>query len=317
MSDPQVTITGPFDQSGTSQGPATSLYLTEEATPETETDTKKLDIAGKEDDETLLAPLDGQTAFSYNGVFNQNRLVRAFGNKSALGAVREWLFELETLCLPKQGRGFRLNDDESGFVLDPTSGTGVLVEEVEWTVSAGDGLYGEWRVDVQRADGVQPAKNNNRTNEITGRRDESQLNNFTDERLFVGTGTTQEYELGSVEEIKYTRNLDLNVQQMIHNSDVPQAGLPESGVKGTFRLQGIMTTRDLPSKGVQSLPDWVQALNTSFHGEFVQVEETVTDRVFGGAVSSSTATIKSGSPNKAEYTIELDIGSSKTFGSLP
>jgi len=316
MSDPQVSISGPYDQSGTVQGPTTPLYLTEEAVPETETDTKKQDIPGKGDDEALLAPFDGQTAFSYKGVFNQNRLVRAYSNLTPLEAVREWLFEVETLCLPKQGRGFRLKDDESGFVLDPTSGTGVLVEEVEWTVSAGDGLYGEWRVDVQRAEGPQPAENNVRDDKITERRNESNSNDFTDERLFVGTGSSQEYELGSVEEMKYTRSIDLNVQQMIHNSDVPQTGLPESGVEGTFRLQGIMTTRDLPSEGVSALPDWVHRLNTSFHGEYVRIYETVTDRVFGGAVSSSSATMKSGSPNRAEYTIELDIGSSETFGSL-
>jgi len=309
---PSVSLTGPFDESGSSQGPQTELYLADEATANTDTQTDQQDIPGQDDESALLAPYGGKTDFSYEGRVVPSRLPN--GQSDPFTAVRDWTIEFESLCLSQQGIGFKLVDDVNGFSLDPSSGpqsVGVLVDEASWTVTAGEGPVVEWRLEAKRADGVQSVETGLRSDRISTEQANSTLNRFSNDSLLIGQSTPSSYSLGGVEEARYTRDIDLNVSQLIHNTDIPQVGVVETGVTSTFRVSGTVTDADVSG----SLSTWAEEINTIAHGEFARIQETATQRVFEGALGSTSTTVTAGEPNRIEYTIELDIGSPETLPS--
>lgn len=296
---PIVAIKGPYDENGNQQGPATNLYLGEDANANTDTETNKKDIPGLDSEESLLAPLQGQVEFSHNGSFNAHRLFNAGLDSTVEDSLYRWLFQLETLVLPQQGIGYELLDNATGFNLDPNTDIGVLVEEAEWEVTGGEGLTGDWRLDLVFAEGIQPAKVSGRTDAIQDRFDKQQAITRS-----IINYDNQAFNLGTVEEFGYTRSVDIDANKLIHNFDVPQVGVVESGVKSEIRLSG----RVIADQINQSLADWVNELNTSLHGTEITLSEAYTKREFQGAVSTTNGTINEGQPNVAEYDIEIDIG---------
>lgn len=299
MSSPQITLEGPYDRSDTAQGPSTDLYLGDDASVDTDTETNKDDIPGFDSDETLLNPLQGSIEFSYSGVFNAHRLYQAGLGASLEEAMYEWLFRLETLCLPRQGLGYRLNDRLNNFTPDPTSGVGVLIEEAEWEVTEGELFRGEWRVDGILSEGVQNVSTDYRQNEIDNRFT-AQDTSITEAEIQYNGGTLT---LDHVEDFSVTRSVDVDSNKLAHQYDIPQVGILETGIDEQIRVSGQV------SENTTDLQTWAKQANQDVHGSEISLYEPYSKRVWKGAISTSKTEFSEGPDNQLEYDFEVDVGS--------
>lgn len=314
QSIPQLYLEGPYDSNDNKQGPETSLLVTDQSTEDVTTETEKEDIPGNDDESALLTPLQGERGLSYDGKINAfSALDNGYGS-DRVSATQEYLFAIESLCLAEQGQGYKIVDALNGVSRSPTSDLpAALVEEAEWTLADDDNLNGKYRIEVTIAEGVTQAPTDVRTNYINDQSTSqidlaSQSGSGVSQSALEGevNGTTELYSLGSIEEIKYTRSVDINAQEIIHNQDVPQVGAIESGVQGTFRISGTMT--DSQTINAASLTDWVVVLNEQLHGQQLILYEEFTNRPFTGALSTSTSEFRDDKPVGAEYDIEFDVG---------
>ncbi len=304
----EVTITGPFAQDGTQDGPATQLVILDESTADTDTETNTEDIPGNDDEGSFLAPLDGILSVSYNGKFNPTRLrEEGFGGPgNPKSAVRQYLIEIERLTIPTQGAGYKLDDNVNGISRDPTAGDiPLLIEETEWSFSAGEGLSGQWRVDGVLNEGVQSKPPTSRGTQI-GNELSQVTDGITPELVYNGNTLT----LGSNYEVQYNRVVDINAQNVMFNEnvDIPAVGVIETGVKGTLRVSG-----EVSLNSTAPLSAWASALNRDAHGKVVDIKEPVTGRTFTGAISTSSASAQADAPRQLEYDIELKIGDPDSF----
>ena len=317
MSDPVISLSGLYDTDGNLLGFETPLYIAQSGTQSVETDTEPESIPSLGEDETALTPLEAEKDFMYEGIINPIALPNEEypsnggsdngndngedGSDNVIEAFREYVFELESLVLPDQKAGYELQDDVSGFTLTPTNPIGVLVGDVTWTVSWGEGVRGEWSVEPERADGIPlDSEIDDRQEYIT---EQFSRVEDVDETLLEIPGEST-LPLGGVEEMSVNRSIDIETEQIIHAFDVPQLGLFDSGITVEIQLSGTVTEE----QAFGSLSDFVQRLHTEMHGREVSLTEEVTGRSFVGAVSDSSTEFNESTQNYVEYDITFTVG---------
>ena len=297
MEGAKLHVSGPFDSSGTSYGPDLDFFLAEEADDEAETDTKPQDIPTQEDDQSILSPIQGKRSFRWNGLANGHRLYHAGYGDDYESALVEWLIHAESLISPQQGQGYRIEDETRGEVLEPSDSTsGVLFKSFSWTYTAGEGVEAEWSIEGQVSDGLQNTRSRRAyiRNEM-GKRAERQAD-------IIRASSLGDWPMGELTERRYERSVDLNVMDMVHNSDVPTVGIAESGVKGELMLDGRLSRNDA------NLKQAAREIVDDYHGKQVTFVDAMTGRTFDGAISNSNTKFEAGSPNILNYRIELKIG---------
>lgn len=305
MSDPRVRITGPFDRSGSLSGFETELFLGSSAQVNTETETNKLDIPGRDAEDAIVTPLEGSKDFLYNGVASPQSLIQAGFGDTPQEAVKSYLIELESLVLPFQSVGYRLEDDENGITLDPTDGIGVLCDEVSWEVGGGDGLRSEYRVSAVQSDGVQETgEGPTRSEYLSDPLGESVVDPVN--QLEYPDGILP---LGSLDSLTLNRSVDVDAQDMLHEFDVPQVGVIETGVEVEIQYSGTVTEKELEI----SLDEWARELSVDAHGTQSFFEETVTGRRFQGTLSDTSTEFEGGQPNAVSFDLTFDVGNSELF----
>lgn len=277
------------------------------------------------------------------------------GNDPAppLAQLRYWLIEFEMLTIPLQGIGYKASDftrtdtvdnpatEEEGNDYPPdvyervprlvnssdetsrfTREPGVLVEEAEWEVTAGEGAYGEWRLELMSARGVQSVG----SFESDGRRDavQKQYNRCDASRDYLvlrvpnpATDGNFVLRLGSPTTVRRNRKLNIDAKEMLHAADVDRIGVIEEGVSGTLSVQGAVSQGQIENDGeaadrakdtrLQTIEEVAAELDRG-HGKEVALEEPITGREFTGVLSSTSTTFKSAEPpNKLEYSVELEV----------
>lgn len=294
---PKITIDGPFDQSDRSTGPVTALYLTEEARDSAETDANRQSIPLQDDDEALLASLTGRRSVDYNGVGNAQRLYEADLGDDMEEALLEQLFRLESLVLAEQGQGYRVSDNVRHEVYNPGEDTpGVLFDEVSWEQESGQPNRFEWRLSGQVSEGMQDATSRGRyvADQFT-----RQVPVLEDELVSEDVVLS----LGDVRSRRYERTIELDTMDMVHQFDVPNVGIAESGVEGTFSIDGRLTEED-----VDDLAEAATQITDDVHGRQSTIRDAFTSREFRGSVTDSSTTFEAGVPDVLDYRIELMIG---------
>ena len=297
MADPKLLIEGPLTN-GSTTGPDLPLFLTEESTQSAETDTERESVPTQDDEESVMSPLTGRQEVSYSGVADGQRLYNAGYGSDPKAALIRWLFEVESILQPQQGEGYRVTDEMRNLVMEPVSGeeVGVIFDEVQWEHESGVPLNVEWDVDGKLTEGVQEA--DDRDSYIQEQIDRQQ--GFTEDRL---TGDGVDIPLGEVETRRYIRKIDLDMMDMVHQFDVPNVGVVESGVEGEFEVDGRIAASQ-----VNDLAEVSRIITDEIHGQTVEVEDSLTGRAFRGVVNDSNTTFEAGVPNLLEYRIMLHIG---------
>lgn len=305
MADPQIVVTGPFDDGSPAEG-SLALYNTQDATDSADTDVEQESIPTQDDEEVILSPISGRRDLNYSGDVSGIRLMNAgFGNDPYEAAVN-YLFRLESLVLAEQGQGYRVEDATRQDTYEPQFGgdgditdPGVLFDTVRWEQESGEPIDLEWTVNGKITEGLQEAR---RRSSYISDQESAYDPNITRDTLRTEDGEI-EFDLGEVESRRYERELGLDVMDMIHQFDVPNIGVIESGVEGEFEVDGRIT-----SEQVDDLAEIARLLTDDIHGRQVVIEDSFTRRRFSGAVDDSDTTFEAGVPNVLDYRVVLTIG---------
>lgn len=319
MSEPQIFIRGPIPPEGTTpQDPETPLYLGDDSTVSTETDTQKQDIPTQDSEETILAPISGKQFIRASGVIqgrylsrNDSFLLRRSNVSesdsevvySPQTAYRLYVYQLESLVLPEQGRGYIVEDNLRNKTFKPGTGEfGVLFDSVSHEYNAGEGFRGSWSVEGQVTDGLQ------NIDDRVGYIDDqiTKLQNFDRDQAEVVTPNTT-VTLGEIEKMSRSRDIDLNTSDLIHQQnekDSVNVSAIESGVKESASFEGRIADHQTD----KDLSEVARNLGLDIHGEEAELYDTITGRKIEGAVSDSESTFVEGEPDKIEYRVELDVG---------
>lgn len=319
MPDPQILVRGPIPEGSTTpQEPDTPLYLSEDSTVSTETDTQKQDVPTQDSEETILAPISGKQFIRGSGVIQGRYLSR---NTSSLiqrsnvsesdteivyspkTAYRLYVYQLESLVLPEQGRGYIVEDNVRNKTFEPSSSSfGVLFDSVSHEYNTGEGFKGSWDVEGQVTDGVQ-----NAVSRIEYIDDQiRKLQNFDRDKAEVVTTSTS-VNLGEIEKMNRNREIDLNTSDLIHQQDDKEAvnvSSIDSGVKENVTFEGRIADHQTS----KTLSQVAKDLGLNIHGEEAVVYDTITGRDIRGAVADSESTFVGGEPDKVEYRIDIDVG---------
>lgn len=295
----KLHIEGPFDQSDVSQGPDTDLYLGESATDSASTDTKAQDIPTFEDEDSLLAPIEGQREFRTTGIASGERLYGAGFGSNYQEALVNWLIRFESLVQSEMGAGYKLTDDIRGEVFDPIGDPpGVLLGNARWTYDVGEGVNAQWDLEGRIGEGMQGTSDRN--NYISN--EQSNAFSHSTDKIETTDGSIS-MNLGEVSTRRYERDVNLDVMDMVHQFDVPVVGLSRSGVKGVVMFDGRVTTRD-----VADLEQTSRQINDDLHGRQADLYDAFTGRIFTGTVKESNTVFEAGIPDIFEYRIEVKIG---------
>jgi hypothetical protein len=284
MADTVLKVEGPIGSSGSTGSPL-EFYTTEEATNEAETDLKPQNIPTQDDEDTLLAPIQGKKSFRWQGKVVGNYAVRQGFGETPKTALIRWLIEGESLVSSEQGNGYKVTDNVRDRVFEPSGSTpGVLIENL----------------DGQVTEGMQSANNRQRYIDT----EFNQRPNIQTDSLEI-SGSGLSFPLGDLSSRSYRRSIDLQVSEMIHNSDLPSTGLAQSGVNGELDLDGRVTRDD-----VGNLKSFAKQIVENLHGVEVTFRDSFTSREFSGAVTDSSATFEQGRPDIVNYRISLTVGRS-------
>lgn len=297
MEGAKLHVEGPYDSSGTSYGPETDFFLAEEATDEAETDTKAQDIPTQEDNEAILSPIQGKRNVRWDGLANGHRLYHAGYGDDYASALIEWLIEAESIVSAEQGQGYKVTDDTRGETLEPGQDSpGILFKSFSWTYTAGEGVEAEWSIEGQVSDGMQEARNRNAyiRNEMGSRAERA--------ADLIRAEDGSEWPMGELSERRYERSVDLNVMDMVHDSDVPTVGIAESGVQGELMLDGRLSRNDADLKQA------AREIVDDYHGQQITFVDAFSGREFEGAIGDSSTSFEAGSPNILNYRVEVKIG---------
>lgn len=300
MADTVLKVEGPIGSSGSTGSPL-EFYTTEEATNEAETDLKPQNIPTQDDEDTLLAPIQGKKSFRWQGKVVGNYAVRQGFGETPKTALIRWLIEGESLVSSEQGNGYKVTDNVRDRVFEPSGSTpGVLIESFDWTYETGDNVSAEWNLDGQVTEGMQSTNNRQRYIDT----EFNQRPNIQTDSLEI-SGSGLSFPLGDLSSRSYNRSVDLQVSEMIHNSDLPSTGLAQSGVNGELDLDGRVTRDD-----VGNLKSFAKQIVENLHGVEVTFRDSFTSREFSGAVTDSSATFEQGRPDIVNYRISLTVGRS-------
>lgn len=321
MADAPIVVRGPIPPGSTTpQPPDTPLYLSDESTVSTETDTQKQDIPTLDSDESILAPISGKQFIRGSGVIqgrylsqNPSALVRRSDisesattiSYSPKTAYRLYVYQLESLVIPRQGSGYIVRDEVRDKTFEPSSDTfGVLFDSVTHEYNTGEGFKGSWDVSGQVTDGVQQA--DSRVQYIDEQVDK--LRAFDRDQAEVATSSTS-VTLGEIEKMNSNREIDLNSSDLVHQQDKKEqvnVSAIDSGVKESFTFEGRIADHQTD----KTLSQVARDLGLNIHGEQAELYDTITGRKLEGAITDSESTFVAGEPDKVEYRVELDIGRS-------
>lgn len=296
--DPKLHINGPKVSGGQPTGDQVDLYLVESSDVDAETETNERSIPGQDDDESILAGLTGKRNARYSGIGNGLRLYYAGIGSDPVDSLITWLIDLESLVQSNQGVGYEVEDDMREETIGPTQDSpGLLFDTVRWSQEGGSPTVVEWDLEGQVSDGVQQASD--RQQYVT------RENNRRDPSITEDTIDTPSisFSLGYVQERSYEREIDLNTLGLVHQYDVPNVGISESGVQGSFSINGFITNRD-----VNDLAQVSRQINNDLHGVEVTINDAFTKRTWTGMVADSNSSFVSGEPGRIEYRIEVKIG---------
>lgn len=306
--DPRIFIRGPIDENGDPTGEEVPLYLGDEARDETSTETEAEDIPTAEAQDRKLSPITGERSFNTQGVINGTRLQQAGYGADPIESIREYLFQLESLIRPQQGNGYVVEDTVRDKIVGPDNAevfdgeedrerAGVLIDTVRWEFNSDESPRGSWTVEGQTAEGVQNA--DSRVEYVSDQRD--RVSDLEEDKV-VSDGI--EIPLGEVETRRFERNIDIEAQDLVHQFDVEQVGVIESGVKAEVNWDGRIADRQVDG----DLWELARQLTDEVHGQTAEVHDVLTGRVYSGAFSSTSTTINEGEPNHLNYSISLDVG---------
>jgi len=309
---PQITITGPYNngyevEAENEEDAAIDLYLVENARDNTETDPQAESIVGGDADDTFLAGFAGSREQSYEGNLSGHRLWMEDFGETPREAFVNYIFELESLVLPEQGVGYKLEDRFRDRAYTPSeSSPGVLVDEVEWTYEAGNGFQGDYRVSTTVTEGVQrPLLREDYIEDQQNVSIPSELNigGFDTPQDILGvmeTGATVQFT--EVEERRYSRSIDVEESEMIHNTDVPVVGVMDSGVEGEYYIDGRITYHK------EDIQDAVNTVLDATQGRTVGFIDGLTNRTFVGIASEVNTIAEAGKPGEIGAQITITVG---------
>jgi hypothetical protein len=312
MSTPPILIDGPISaEDGSFSGPTTPLYFSDESTVATETDTQPQDIPTQDSEDTLLAPIAGKQSIRASGTIQGSFLKR---NREFLpsysdidytpeNAYRLYAFLLESLVMPEQGQGNRVDDRIRNEVFEPSSESfGVIFDNVTHEYTSGEGFRGSWSLSGQIADGVQ--NTTNRRNYVDSQK--VKVTRFDKEFTTIQTASTL-IKLGEVTKMRRERDINLNISDLIHQQEKKDAvniAAIDTGVKESVNVEGRIADQQT-SKDLETVASEIEL---DIHGEQAILFDSITARANPCAVSDSSSTFVSGNPNVVEYRIEVDIG---------
>lgn len=300
----RFSITGPIGIDGSESNARTvELYTGESYDVSGQTQTQSESPPTEESDEAILTPLEGSREYSLSGLTTIQSISKGYPSYSNKESLRRWLYGLEALVLPQQGLGYEINDILRAEDIDPrlNPDRSVLISQVRWTLDSDDITRAEWEVEFELAEGVQ---------EVSKTPQEYIEEQKRDSVTADAVGTPEEViEVDEVTTRRVARSIDVNVVNLMHNTDLPVTGFFDSGVREEVQFDGVVTTDDS-----QSLDEKAVFFDTEVHGETVRVFDEYSDRVFEGAVDSSSTSFESGKANSFEFRLSLDVG--RSFGTL-
>ena len=308
MSSP-VTLSGPFDESGTPQGPLTELYNLDQSQFDVSVQTNSKNVQGTDGEGSLLAALQGSREVRFPGSFTYLDRYRpdldSGPDSTPKDAFRRWLFEIESLVLPYQGVGYKLDDSVRGFVKDPTTDEqGVLIEEISWTYSKEDFFTTEYDISAVLTRGAQPATQSNTDYDNRSQFIDQQFGRgFSGKDALIRTDN-ESVQFDGVESRTLSRSVDVKNEELLAQTGGQNqaVGLIQSGVNITFQIEGSFA-RD-PSE----LDRIASFFDTSSRGAEVTVSDAVTGREFSGVLSSVTTTFEAGQERRLTVSTELEVG---------
>lgn len=297
-SSPKVTIEGPYDTDENLNSFSLDLITADDFSKSSSTDTRRESIFGRDDDESILAPVSGSRSARVSGTTSFSAMDRYFGSSDLKKSVRRYIRSLESLVLPTQGLGWRVEDKVRDSVYDPVSDRGFLITDMSWQFAASSPNQLNWDVEFENADGLQDGLS---PEEYIDRRGYEDVGR---DRIVVGN---TEIEFAEVSDRRVERSVNIRNNDLIHQTeeaqgDSPVLGVIESGIETNVTFGGTIYEPD-------NFLSTVQAFDTELHGESASLHDELSGTVWEGTITSSDSTINEGEPpNRFDFQIDLQVG---------
>ena len=192
------------------------LIGTQESQSSTEAQANVTSAPSQQSDESLLVSLESAESTPLSGTATGIRLTKRSDYPSdPAAALSQWVQQFETLANPEQGVGYTLVDDERDREVR------VIVKSVTWTLAEGAPYEVRWELEADRGEGVLGS---------TPRRPTTASPNGS--TTLDGTG------LGSVQELRMERSLDVSVTPIAYADESESVLTPGSGTVRRATLSG-------------------------------------------------------------------------------
>jgi len=297
-SSPKVKIEGPYDTDETLNDFEFELITTDDFSASASTNTRRESIFGRDDDEAILAPVSGQRSSRIAGTTSFSAMDRYFDTNDLKSSVRTYLRRLESLVLPSQGLGWKVTDEVRNKSYDPTTDRGFLISDMTWQHSASNPNSIEWDVEFEQADGVQDGITPEDYITRRGMQDVGR------DRVVVDG---VEIEFAEVDTRRIERSININSNDLIHQSeeeegDSPVLGVIETGMETEVTFNGTVFVPD-------SFESTIQSFDTELHGKEADLYDELSGTIWTGTITSSSSTINAGEPaNRFDFSIDLEVG---------
>lgn len=278
----ELEIIGPYSSSGVQRGESLPLPLVETSELSVDIQTEAKSVPSQGSDQTILAPLLSSEEFTTSGTIHPDMVESQQEGLSRIDTLREWLFRLESLCRSNQGAGYELVDEirTGGTLYDPTGGSaGVLVSDASWDYTTENYLEAEWDIEMSQHRGQQPAEQR-REQYVESQINRRRSSSFNQTGVKLTDTPSEKVLLDDLESVRMERTVDVNKQQILNNVDVGEIGIINSGVTREISIEGQLIERD---KAL--LRSQIAVLEEKLRGSQVDLQETVTGRVFQGAIN--------------------------------
>ena len=293
----RVVVDGIYDTNENFESLDFALYNSDSFSVESQTQTNKQSVPGRDDGETVLSPVSGSRQFRLGGDTSFSSLNRGFGSSDVKNNVRTWVRQLESLVLPQQGLGWELSDEVRGETYSPVGSRGVLFDNVTWEYSPSDGNLIDWTVSGEFSEGVQ--NQDSPQDYIDGR----EVIDVTEDKIEVGNYSL---DFSYVENRRVDRSVNLQGTDLIHqleenDGDSPVLGTIDSGVETEVSFDGKVYKPD-------NFESEVRSFDTELQGEEAQLFDEFSGSVWTGTIASSDSTLNAGEPNRFDFSVTLEIG---------
>lgn len=338
MTAPGGKVTGPFDSSKNNVNSGSNVWLwnTEESKTNSDSNVSVGSFPGLSADSAILAAFVGSEEFSFGGTATANRLQ---GQNNLLGqripALKEYALRLESLPTSRQGIGYKLEDTARGVTIDSTDDDdGIIIKSITWSRSQGNPYELDWDIEFERSQGIKSAEVWDRKHKFIDKEKIDWLNNGlkskyvpyeqgsldTDqERGEIITDGSEEFDLGTIEEKRFEKEVDLEIQEIALSNPGENLGLPVSGSTLKIFIDGKLTPWHLQHRNnIGNYQDGRDRLNTfarfipnNWIGQNQEITyvDSFTDRKFTGCqIADFSTTWSSGQDSILEYTLQVQIG---------